>query len=170
MRNVVQEIGGAVERVDIPGGDALGLAPGLFGHDAELGRAGPQLLNNDGLGFAVRLGHEIVARLAVDHEIGAMVRVGLQNGGACMGCGDGRVDRGAQVDGRGQRLGLIVGIHETSVSPCMRQTRGKGQNPPRRVASIQRESARGPIIRACPNSVFPGPHVFDLPFPDSCRG
>ncbi|MNV45587.1 hypothetical protein D3C71_1373900 [compost metagenome] len=117
MRNVVQEIGGAVERVDIPGGDALGLAPGLFGHDAELGRAGPQLLNNDGLGFAVRLGHEIVARLAVDHEIGAVMRVGLQDGCTAMSRSDGRVDCGAQVYGRSLRTGLIIGIHVNQCKP-----------------------------------------------------
>ncbi len=129
MRDVVQEVGGAVERVDVPGGHTLGLAARFLGDDAELGGAGLQFLDDRGLRLAVRLGHEVVAGLAIDHEIGAMVRVGLQDGCASMSCRDGRVDRGAQVDGRCQRLGLIVGIHWPSVSPPMRQTCSKRTNP-----------------------------------------
>ncbi|KAG0736460.1 hypothetical protein G6F24_018338 [Rhizopus arrhizus] len=87
----MQEIGGAVARVDVPGGDALGLAAGLFGHDAELGRAGLQLLDDDGLCLAVRRGAEIIARLAVAPEIGTVMRVGLQAGRAAMSRSDGRV-------------------------------------------------------------------------------
>ncbi|MNI46589.1 hypothetical protein D3C73_1010610 [compost metagenome] len=98
----MQEIGGAIQRVDVPGGAALGLAARLFSHDAEFGRARLQLLNDHGLGFAVCLRYEIVARLAVDHEVGPMMRVGLQDGCTRMRRSDCRVDRGAQVDGLGQ--------------------------------------------------------------------
>ncbi|CPP10868.1 Uncharacterised protein [Bordetella pertussis] len=119
VRDAVQIVGGAVQRVDVPGGcRPLRRAAGFFGHDAELRRALAQYADDGGLGLAVGLRDQVVARLAVDDQIRAMVRVRLQNGGACMGRCDGCVDGRAEVQGGGGRGALGGGLHSPSVSPC----------------------------------------------------
>src|SRR5690606_10210208 len=68
----VQEIGGAVERVDIPGGSALGLAAAFFDHNTQFRAAFVQNIENGLFGFAVGLRHEVVAGFGVDGQFVAV--------------------------------------------------------------------------------------------------
>src|SRR5690606_6072054 len=158
--------GRAVQRIDVPGGAALGLATRFFGHDAELGRAGPQGFDNGGFGFAVGLRDQIVAGLVVDHQVGAMVRVRLQDGGAGVGRRNGRVDGGCQVQGRRLGRGRIGRRHKSSVSLCGNELIAQGQIPSRGVAFSQRNTLVALVILAgnqvsahCRNSKFMSSYV-----------
>jgi len=99
VRDAVQEVGGAVQRVDVPGGWTLRLTAGFLGNDAELRCARAQNVEDGGLRLAVGLRYQIVARLAVYDQVAAVLCVGLQNGGTGMGSGDGCVKRVRQIQG-----------------------------------------------------------------------
>ena len=97
VRDAAQEVGGAVQGVDVPGGGPFGSAAGLFGHDAVGGAALAQDIENGGFGFAVGLGDQVIARLVVDHQVVAVVRIRLENGRAGMGGAHGDIDGRAKV-------------------------------------------------------------------------
>src|SRR5690606_17517965 len=81
LRDPVQEVGGAVEGVYVPGGRAGGLPAAFLGDDAQVGRAFLEDLDDGLLGLPVGLRYQVVAAFLVDDEFGPVMRIGLQDGG-----------------------------------------------------------------------------------------
>ncbi|SUW53349.1 Uncharacterised protein [Bordetella holmesii] len=75
MGNAAQEIGRAVQRVDVPGRRALRLAAGFLGDNAKRRAALAQDVQDGGFSLPVGLRDEVIARLVIDDEIAAMMRI-----------------------------------------------------------------------------------------------
>ena len=82
----VQEIGGAVERVDDPHELVARVVPAFLGQEAVVRIALADAVDDRRFRGEVHLGHELVARLGADVEIGDTVQV-AQCGVAALACG-----------------------------------------------------------------------------------
>jgi hypothetical protein len=101
-REAVDEVGGAVERIDDP--DVVGTLPAVdlarfLGPDRVVGVGGQQRLDDSGLARMVHLGHEIVDLLLGDPDGFDVERGPVDDRAGSAGGLDGHVEHGMEIGG-----------------------------------------------------------------------